>query len=340
MRVLILGGTRFIGPPVVRCLVEQGHSVTVFHRGVSIAQLPLGVRSILGDRNNLYVFRSTFEKLAPDVVLDMYAMCEQDSLAATRVLSGIAGRFVAVSSIDVYRAYSVLLGSEEGAPEPMPLVEDSPLRTRLYPHREPDTKLEDLAYGYDKIPMERVVLTQPNLSGTVIRLPMVYGSGDFRHRFYPFLRRVDSGRPGIVLPESIAQWQGAWGYIENVALAIALTVIDERAAGRVYHVADLEPINELERLKRLAAIVGWPGRFIVVPDAQVSAWSPPINFAQHWMVDSTRIRQELGYIEAVSIQESLQRTVAWQRANPPSDSELAASDFFLDETLEDQWLPG
>jgi nucleoside-diphosphate-sugar epimerase len=53
MRVLILGGTRFIGPPVVRCLVEQGHSVTVFHRGLSTAQLPLGVQSILGDRNNL-----------------------------------------------------------------------------------------------------------------------------------------------------------------------------------------------------------------------------------------------------------------------------------------------
>jgi uncharacterized protein YbjT (DUF2867 family) len=112
MRVLILGGTRFIGPPIVRYLIEQGHFVTVFHRGVSTTKLPLGVQSILGDRNNLAEFRSTFEKLAPGVVLDMYAMCEQDALDATRILSGITGRFVVVSSIDVYRAYGVLLGFE------------------------------------------------------------------------------------------------------------------------------------------------------------------------------------------------------------------------------------
>ncbi|MBC7882117.1 MAG: NAD-dependent epimerase/dehydratase family protein [Anaerolineae bacterium] len=338
MRVLILGGTRFIGPPVVRCLVAQGHSVTVFHRGLSTTQLPLGVESVFGDRRELDRFRPIFKAIAPDVVLDMNAMCEQDALDATRVLSGIAGRFIAVSSVDVYQAYGVLLGLEESPPEPVPLVEDSCLRTHLYPRRTPDTKPEDFAYGYDKIPMEGVVLTQPDLPGTVIRLPMVYGSGDFRHRFYPFLKRVDGGRAGIVLPESIAKWVGCWGYVENVALAIALTVMDERAAGRVYHIADAEPINELERLKRLAAVVGWSGRFIVVPDALLPDWSPPINFAQHWTVDSTRIRQELGYTEAMNMQESLKRTVAWQRANPPSNLELATSDFLLDESLEDLWL--
>ncbi len=339
MRILILGGTRFIGPPVVHCLVAQGHSVTVFHRGLSTTQLPLGVESILGDRRELDRFHQIFKEIAPDVVLDMYAMCEQDALDATRVLSGIAGRFVAVSSVDVYRAYEVLLGLEENPLESVPLVEDSCLRTHLYPRREPDTKPEDFAYSYDKIPMEQVILTQPDLTGTVIRLPMVYGPGDFRHRFYPFLQRVDSGRYGIVLPKSIAQWVGCWGYVENVASAIALTATDGRAAGRVYNIAEAEPINELERLKRLAAVIGWSGRFIVIPDAQLPDWSPPINFAQHWTVDSTRIRQELGYTEAVNIQESLQRTVAWQRMNPPTDLELATSDFLLDEALEDPWLP-
>lgn len=338
MRILILGGTRFIGPHVVHRLIEWGHSVTIFHRGLNQAQFPPSVRSILGDRRELDGHRLEFERLAPDVVLDMYAMCEQDALDSTRVLSGIAGRFVVVSSMDVYRAYGVLLGLEDGPPDPLPLVEDSPLRTRLYPYHGADTIPLDRTEEYDKIPVEQVVLTRPDLPGTVVRLPMVYGPGDFRHRLYPFLQRMDRGRPTIVLPESVARWQGVWGYVENVALAIALAVSEERATGRVYHVAEAEPVDELERLSRLAMVAGWPGRFVVIPNTQVPSWSPPLNLAQRWVADSARIRRELGYAEAVDTQEALRRTMIWERASPPTDSESRTSEFLLDETLEDKWL--
>ena len=49
MRILVIGGTRFIGPPAVRRLVEMGHEVTVFHRGQSVpAAFPLPPGSSLG----------------------------------------------------------------------------------------------------------------------------------------------------------------------------------------------------------------------------------------------------------------------------------------------------
>jgi nucleoside-diphosphate-sugar epimerase len=51
MRVLVIGGTRFIGPRLVRRLVAAGHEVAVFHRGQSSALLPPAVRNFLGDRN-------------------------------------------------------------------------------------------------------------------------------------------------------------------------------------------------------------------------------------------------------------------------------------------------
>ncbi len=57
MRVLVIGGTSFMGPRVVRLLHKQGHTITIFHRGQTEADLPSGVEQILGDRANLVAFR-------------------------------------------------------------------------------------------------------------------------------------------------------------------------------------------------------------------------------------------------------------------------------------------
>ena len=64
---MMIGGTRFIGPHVVRALVTSGHQVTVFHRGQSKADLPPGVEHIAGDRRELQNFSDHFKKLSPDV---------------------------------------------------------------------------------------------------------------------------------------------------------------------------------------------------------------------------------------------------------------------------------
>ena len=76
------------------------------------------------------------------------------------------------------------------------------------------------------------------LPATILRLPMTYGPGDYQHRLYPYLSRMDDGRDVILLDETSAGWRSTWGYVENVTAAIALAVTDERAAGRVYNVAD------------------------------------------------------------------------------------------------------
>ena len=53
MRVLVLGGTGFIGPHIVRRPLAHGHHVTVFCRGSTVADLPDGVRVLVGDRKHL-----------------------------------------------------------------------------------------------------------------------------------------------------------------------------------------------------------------------------------------------------------------------------------------------
>ena len=72
---------------------------------------------------------------APDVVVHMIPMGEADARAAVDGFAGRAERMVWLSSGDVYRAYGRFTGIEPGPPEPVPLTEDAPLRTVLYPYR-------------------------------------------------------------------------------------------------------------------------------------------------------------------------------------------------------------
>ncbi|MHC5721147.1 MAG: NAD-dependent epimerase/dehydratase family protein, partial [Nostoc sp.] len=98
---------------------------------------------------------------------------------------------------------------------PVPLTEESSLRQQLCPYREMPSRPITVPIDYEKILVERVVMAS-NLPRTIIRLPMVYGSRDFRHRLYCYLQRMDDNRPAIVLEDGTAQWRGSYGYVENV----------------------------------------------------------------------------------------------------------------------------
>lgn len=338
MKILIIGGTNFIGPPVIRHLTQMEHKVTIFHRGKTTPKLPAGVNEIIGERKNIIQMKEKLQQLSPEVVLDMIAYTEHDVRVLSETLQSIQARLVVVSSMDVYQAYDVLLGKESNV-VPVPLTEDSPLRTSLYPFREMPNKPLQAPDDYEKILVEKVVMSNPNLPGTVIRLPMVYGENDPLHRLLPYLERIDDNRPAIVLPESVANWRGSYGYVENVAYAIALVVTNARATNRIYHVADIENKNEAERITQVGKIAHWQGKVVTVPETQLPPeWKLPLNVKQDWLVDSTRIRQELGYKEIVSSDEALQRTINWQRANLPQQPTQFAAPYLLDYAVEDEIL--
>jgi nucleoside-diphosphate-sugar epimerase len=336
MRILVLGGTRFIGPDVVRRLDATGHRVTIFHRGQTEADLPPGVAHLHGDRQRLAGHADEFRRLAPEVVLDMLPLGEGDAQAVVRAFRGIARRAVAVSSADVYRAYGRLIGTEPGPPDPVPLAEDAPLREKLYPYRgetaraadDPARRMDD----YDKILVERTVLGNPDLPGTILRLPMVYGPRDGQHRLFPYLKRMDDGRPAIILGEGLARWRAGRGYAEDIAVAIALATVDDRAAGRIYNVGEADALPEADWVRAVGRAAGWTGEVAILPPdrlpAHLQAKGDP---AQSLVADTARIRRELGYAEAVSRDEALRRTIAWERAHPPEAVDPSRFDYAAED---------
>ncbi len=215
--------------------------VTVFHRGQTTADLPSAVKHILGDYRALSEYSHALRKSAPDAVLDMIPATEENAQNVMRVFKGFAPRVVAVSSGDVYRAFARVRGRESGPVDPVPLAEDAPLRQRLYPYREETARSDDDPRSirwmddYDKILVERVVMGEPEIAGTVLRLAAVYGPGDRQHRLFFYLKRMDDNRPVILLDAGEARWRWARVYVENAAAAIALAVDDTRATRRIYN---------------------------------------------------------------------------------------------------------
>lgn len=329
MRILVIGGTRFMGPYILKNLHATGHEVALFHRGQTSTALPEGVEEILGDRDQLADYASTLRAWQPDVVLDMVQATEKQAQQFVEVFAGFTRRAVVASSQDVYRSFGRVNCTEGGEVDPAPITEDSPLRENLYPHRNfPVPGGAD----YDKILVERVIMSRPELPGTILRLPAVYGPGDFQHRMFPYLKRMLDGRPAIVLEERVASWRWAHGYVENVADAIALAATDERASGRIYNVAEPFALSMAERVKQIAQAVDWHGRVVTLPtECLPETLHEEGNFAQDIVVDSSRIRQELGYNERIDLIGAFRRTIAWERINPPEKIDPAMFNYAAED---------
>lgn len=335
MKVLVIGGTGFIGPEVIRRMVERGHQVTVFHRGVTQAHLPAGVHEVIGDRRKLPEFTVEFKHVNPDVAIDMICTSQQQALLSLQTFRGIAGRLLVLSSSDVYRAYDVFRRKEVGPIEPVPLTENSPLRRNLYPYGGMDLRVG----GYvdsesDKILVERVAMSDPAFPATVLRLPMVYGWGDAYHRFFPYIKRMDDNRPAILLDEATANWRSTWGFVGNVAAAIALVAENPDSAGQIYNVSDSSRPSMADWVRDLAEATGWRGVLKIVPlSCPPPSFGPETNAHQHLICDSTKIREELGYRELVSQRQAIQRTAAWEREHPPSQIDAKQFDYAAEDRI-------
>ena len=287
MRVLVIGGTGFIGTHIVRQLADQGHVVAIYHRGRTQAVLPNHVHQILHPRSAMPIqkFPKKLFEFGPDVVVHTLAMGAADAEAAVRAFAGHTGRLVLLSSGDVYRAYGRFTKFEPGAPEEGLLSEDAPLRTKLFLYRAQAASEEALEYWYEKILAERSVCSDPALPATILRLPKVYGPGSdedlstiYRYRHHP-------------------DWRWTHGFVENVAAAVALAATHTSAAGRVYNVGEASTPTIAERL-------AWLPPSAIEPDL-----SSPFDFTQNIAYDTSRIRTELGYREIVSEQEAVLRTL-------------------------------
>jgi 2'-hydroxyisoflavone reductase len=175
-RVLILGGTGFIGPHFVAALTARGHSVTVFNRGRDAAKVPAGVVQLVGDRNG------QLESLKGhdwDVVIDNCGYTPRQVRLTAELLQGHIRHYIFISSISAYADFAVA-GIDENY--------------KLAKLADPTVEVvSGDSYGGLKALCEGVVERTYPVHSTIIRPTFIAGPGDPTDRFTYWPVRVARG---------------------------------------------------------------------------------------------------------------------------------------------------
>lgn len=174
MRILILGGTGYIGPHLVKHALARGHHVTTFTRGRRPTELPAEVEKLVGDRNGQL---SALEGKKWDAVVDDSATSPAWVQQSTALLKDNVGRYLFTSSTGAYYPY-LTPKADENVPVHYEQVNASD---------------DDEAYGVQKAQCEREVMRVFGNRGVVVRPTYIVGPGDTSDRFPYWAARLPKG---------------------------------------------------------------------------------------------------------------------------------------------------
>jgi nucleoside-diphosphate-sugar epimerase len=320
MRVVVLGGTRFIGRAISEELAAAGHELLIVHRGRSEPDGLPEAAHLHVDRSELDSARERLSEFHPDAAVDTYALTRANAEAALGALpAGLAT--VVLSSIDVYQAFAAIHDGVQS--EAVPLDEESLLRGERYPLRGQDVALPDDADGhdYEKLDVEDAYLAS---GAVVLRLPFVYGEHDHRRREEFILRRVRAGRERI--PIGPGNWLGSRAYVREVARAVRLAM-QSGLRGEVFNVCERRTWPLRVWAERILEAAGSRAELVEVPDALLPGDMDEKGSRQHLLVSAEKARHVLGF-EHGDPGEGVRRSVTWHLENPPASS---SEDFSEDD---------
>ncbi len=191
-RTLILGGTRNLGHVTALALLGAGHDVAIMNRGVTRDDLPTDVERLRGDRNDTEQLRSAIGSRKFDLVFDTTTYTGAEAEQAVEIFGERAGRYVFVSSGQVYLVRNNL---------PRPFREEHYDGPVMPAPPEDSADYPSWLYGSDKRDAEDVFMAAREDKGfpvTTLRLPMVASERDHYGRIQAYAARVLDGGPLLV----------------------------------------------------------------------------------------------------------------------------------------------
>jgi len=315
-RLLVLGGTGYLGAPAARALRAAGHDVTSLSRsGRSPAD---GMRAIAADRSDPDALARALEGERFDVTVDFAAYDSADVERLLLIPHAALGLYILISSGQVY------LVTEN---PPIPSREEDSERPLL---AEPAVGTPDhgqWAYGIGKRRAERAALVLRDSHGVravVLRLPVIHGEGDPRRRLWRYLERLKDGGP-VILPDDGAQ-ATRYLWVEDVARAVVRVLGIERPREAVYNLAGPEIVPLREFLERAARALGAPApRFVSagreeIAAAGLDAMAWPLSGRWSSVLDPARAEAEWGFT-GTPLDDWLPRVVRALCDHPPDPIE-------------------
>lgn len=313
MRILVVGGTGPSGPHLVNGLLRRGHEVIILHSGFHEVEFEQEIEHIHTDPH----FAETLEPAVAGRSFDMVIATYGRVRVIADVMRGRTQRFMSVSGAG---GYAPAADERWGAlGRPPWLREDSPKRDERWAAH----KL------YHKLWLtERAVMGMHDagdFKATIIRYPLVYGPHATAPMDWSIVRRILDKRKHFILADGGLVLQ-RWGYAANVAHALLLAVDQPQVcAGQIYHIADDVQHTLRQRVELIARTLGHDWELVNLPQqlaAKVSPlWidHPHVTYdSRHMAYDTTKIRSELGYTDAVPTAQAIERSARWLAEHGPA----------------------
>ncbi len=328
-RVLVIGGTLFIGRHLVERLLNRGDDVTILHRGKCN---PFGdsVRELHCDRNDTAAIVRILQEGSYEYVFDNVYDWQRGTtgehvLAAADACGPELRRYVFVSSCAAYG-------------DGLNLTEEAELAS---PHH-PDP------YCRNKADSERSLLAlyaDRGVPTTTLRPPFIYGPHNPFYREAFFWDRIVAGRP-ILIPDDGSRLMQFVG-VSDLADSALLAADTSKAVGRAYNIGHPDPMRQDELVMLLGTVAGIAPKLHRVPRETIVAlggqvFEPPYYFGQNFdrppiTMDVTRASAELGFTPPTML-EGLRAAWDWYRGLSPDERPVA--DFSFDDKVLAETRPG
>lgn len=208
MRILVMGGTRFIGVYLTRQLVAQGHEVVLFNRGKKPAPVA-GLQTIIGDRTDADTLKSKLVGESFDAIFDNNGREQSDTQPLVELFGDKVKHFVYVSSAGVY------LKSDQ-----MPHIEGD----AVDPNSRHKGKFETEAY-----------LQAQGVPFTSVRPVYIYGPQNYNPLESWFFHRIVRGRPVPIPGNGMHLTQ--LGHVQDLAEAMVAILGNDTAIGQIYNIS-------------------------------------------------------------------------------------------------------
>ena len=299
MRLLVLGGTHFLGRHVATAALERGHDVATFTRGIS-GEPPEGARALHGDRDDPAALPKALDGWAPELVVDTSCQTRAAAGNAAAVLGGVQG-YAFVSSLNAYRNWPPgPIGPEDG---------------------EPTWDTEDDDYGPNKAFAEREIGAAVGEGFLTARAGLIIGPYDPIYRLGWWLDRIARGGR-VVVPDALDQ---PIALVDARDLAAWLVEATERGLSGGVNATGPSGMTTLGGLLDLCrGVTGSGAEWVrvgeealveagVEPWVHLPLWLPKEIARTGWDVDTSRARA-LG-LPSRPLRDSVADTWAWQQTH-------------------------
>lgn len=303
MKVLVLGGTRFIGLRLVRHLASQGHDITILNQGTIKTQLPPGIKQLYANRRDPETLRRALRGQEFEAIFDITGYDLGNLKPVVELFAGKIAHYVFQSTSAVYAESNY-----------RPILENFPRINETTPGKALAT------YEINKVECEDYLFHEyheTKFPVTILRCPVIYGPDNWMHeREFSFFVRLLQGR-AILLPDNGTTLLH-FTYVDDLVRAYLSLIGHEATLGQAFNIVGSQAITSEGYIDTIAELSGVSAEKVYLDSQAMENLERPVfPFPRtgNSFYGIYKAKESFGFWPAYSVNEGLRQTYDWWQRN-------------------------